>query len=237
MSESVSPAEPPKTKPVKTDGRKRRWHEHKIARREELVDGTIAAIRVRGRDVGMDEIAAEIGVSKTVLYRYFTDKSDLVNATMRRFVQSVLAPRVYAAVHSDMSEYELTQASVTAYVETVAADPEIYLYIMANGQGADTSVIADSERMIAEVLATVLGEKLREFEMDSGGAVPWAYGIVGAVRLGTHWWISNPSMTSEDLISYLTMMIWGSIQGIMEANGSPTRFKALDHTLRTSETD
>ena len=33
--------------PTKQDGRKRRWHEHKIARREELVDGTIKV----GRDV------------------------------------------------------------------------------------------------------------------------------------------------------------------------------------------
>ncbi|WP_454557272.1 hypothetical protein, partial [Salmonella enterica] len=43
-------------KPEKSDGRKRRWREHKIARREELVDGTIAAIRARGREIGMDEI-------------------------------------------------------------------------------------------------------------------------------------------------------------------------------------
>ncbi|HEY9305881.1 MAG TPA: TetR/AcrR family transcriptional regulator, partial [Mycobacterium sp.] len=52
---------------VKTDGRKRRWHQHKVERRNELIDGTIEAIRRRGRFVSMDEIASEIGVSKTVL--------------------------------------------------------------------------------------------------------------------------------------------------------------------------
>ena len=95
---------------MKQDGRKRRWHEHKIARREELVDGTINAIRTRGHEIGMDEIAAEIGVSKTVLYRYFTDKSDLTTATMLRYVETVLAPRIYAAVAEDLDEYELTRA-------------------------------------------------------------------------------------------------------------------------------
>ena len=77
---------------VKTDGRKRRWHQHKVERRNELIDGTIEAIRRRGRFVSMDEIASEIGVSKTVLYRYFVDKNDLTTAVMMRFAQITLIP-------------------------------------------------------------------------------------------------------------------------------------------------
>ena len=219
-------------KAAKPDGRKRRWREHKIARREELVDGTIAAIRLRGRDIGMDEIASEIGVSKTVLYRYFADKSDLTNATMVRYVETTLAPRIYEAIGGDLDDFELTRATITAYVETVASDPDVYLYIMANGSGPGRETVADSERMIAEVLSTVLGERLRQMEMDSGGAVPWAYGIVGGVQLATHWWISNRSMSVEDLINYLTMMTWGGVTGIAAVNGSPARFNAIPHPLR-----
>ncbi|MFD4368615.1 TetR/AcrR family transcriptional regulator [Rhodococcus sp. NPDC058521] len=222
-------------KQEKPDGRKRRWREHKIARRAELVDGTIAAIRLRGRDVGMDEIASEIGVSKTVLYRYFADKSDLTNATMVRYVETILAPRIYAAIGGHLDEFELTEATISAYVETVAADPELYLYVMANSSGAGQDVVADSERMIAELLSTVLGERLRNMDMDSGGSVPWSYGIVGSVQLATHWWISNRSMSSEDLISYLTMMIWGGIAGIASVKASPARFRSAPHPLITDE--
>lgn len=217
--------------PTKQDGRKRRWHEHKIARREELVDGTINAIRTRGHDIGMDEIAAEIGVSKTVLYRYFTDKNDLTSATMMRYVETILAPRIYAAVAEDLDEYELTRVAIATYVETVGTDPEVYLYVMANSSSASRDVVADSERMIAELVATVLGERLRVLEMDSGGSVPWAYGIVGSIQLATHWWISNKSMTAEDLIDYLTMMVWGGMTGIASASGSPMRFKSQPHPL------
>lgn len=217
--------------PAKQDGRKRRWHEHKIARRAELVDGTINAIRAQGHEIGMDEIAAEIGVSKTVLYRYFNDKNDLTTATMLRYVETVLAPRIYGAVLEDLDEYGLTREAITAYVETVAADPDVYLYVMTNSAGAGRDVVADSERMIAELVATVLGERLRLLEMDSGGSVPWAYGIVGAIQLATHWWISNKSMTTEDLIDYLTMMVWGGMTGIAEAAGSPVRFKSQPHPL------
>ncbi|HKI41226.1 MAG TPA: helix-turn-helix domain-containing protein, partial [Mycobacterium sp.] len=73
---------------VKMDGRKRRWHQHKVERRNELVDGTIIAIRRYGRFLSMDEIAAAIGVSKTVLYRYFVDKNDLTTAVLMRFAQT-----------------------------------------------------------------------------------------------------------------------------------------------------
>lgn len=225
-------AAPPQPAPAKQDGRKRRWHEHKIARREELVDGTIAAIRVRGHDIGMDEIAAEIGVSKTVLYRYFTDKNDLTTATMLRYVEQILTPKIYAAVAEDLDEYDLTRVAIAAYVETVAADPEVYLYVMSNSSSAGRDVVADSERMIAELVATVLGERLRSMEMDSGGSVPWAYGVVGGIQLATHWWISNRSMSAEDLIDYLTMMTWGGMTGIAAASGSPVTFKSQPHPLR-----
>ena len=82
---------------VKTDGRKRRWHQHKVDRRNELVDGTIEAIRRLGRHLSMDEIAAAIGVSKTVLYRYFVDKNDLTTAVMMRFTQTMLIPNMAAS--------------------------------------------------------------------------------------------------------------------------------------------
>ena len=179
----------------------------------------------------MDEIASEIGVSKTVLYRYFADKSDLTTATMMRYVETILSPRIYEAISGDLDDFELTQASITAYVETVASDPDIYLYVMANGAGANRDVVADSERMIAELLSTVLGNRLREMEMDSGGSLPWAFGIVGGIQLATHWWISNKSMSAESLIDYLTMMTWGGITGIAAVNGSPAKFKSVPHPL------
>src|SRR5580698_7198730 len=117
---------------AKTDGRKRRWHQHKVERRNELIDGTIEAIRRRGSNVSMDEIAAEIGVSKTVLYRYFVDKNDLTTAVMMRFAQTTLIPNMAAALSAKSDGFELTREIIRVYVETVAAEPEIYPFVFAN---------------------------------------------------------------------------------------------------------
>ncbi|EFD45793.1 transcriptional regulator, tetR-family [Mycobacterium tuberculosis T17] len=183
---------------VKTDGRKRRWHQHKVERRNELVDGTIEAIRRHGRFLSMDEIAAEIGVSKTVLYRYFVDKNDLTTAVMMRFTQTTLIPNMIAALSADMDGFELTREIIRVYVETVAAQPEPYRFVMANSSASKSKVIADSERIIARMLAVMLRRRMQEAGMDTGGVEPWAYLIVGGVQLGTHSWMSDPRMSSDD---------------------------------------
>ena len=214
---------------VKTDGRKRRWHQHKVERRNELVDGTIDAIRRQGRFLSMDEIAAEIGVSKTVLYRYFVDKNDLTTAVMMRFTQTTLIPNMAGALTSSLDGFDLTREVIRVYVETVANEPEPYRFVMANSSASKSKVIADSERIIARMIAVMMRRRMQQVGMDTGGVEPWSYLIVGGVQLATHSWMSDPRMSRDELIDYLTMLSWSSICGIVEAGGSLEKFRGQPH--------
>jgi AcrR family transcriptional regulator len=214
---------------VKTDGRKRRWHQHKVERRNELIDGTIEAIRRRGRFVSMDEIASEIGVSKTVLYRYFVDKNDLTTAVMMRFAQSTLIPNMSSALSSNLDGFELTREIIRVYVHTVANEPEPYRFVMANSSASKSKVIADSERIIARMLAVVLRRRMKAAGMDIGGVEPWAYHIVGGVQLATHSWLLDPRMSADELVDYLTMLSWSALCGIVEVAGSLDKFRGQPH--------
>lgn len=214
---------------AKTDGRKRRWHQHKVERRTELVDGALDAIRRRGRDVSMDEIAAEIGVSKTVLYRYFVDKNDLTTAVMMRFTQTTLIPNMASALSANLDGFDLTREVIRVYVETVAAEPEPYRFVMANSSASKNKVIADSEQIIARMLAVMLRQRMKRVGMDTRGVEPWAFMIVGGVQLATHSWMSNPRMGSAELIDYLTMLCWSALCGIVEVGGSLDQFNLQPH--------
>jgi AcrR family transcriptional regulator len=214
---------------VKTDGRKRRWHRHKVERRNELVDGTIVAIRRHSRHLSMDEIAAEIGVSKTVLYRYFVDKNDLTTAVMMRFAQTTLIPNMAAALSSNLDGFDLAREIIRVYVATVADEPEPYRFVMANSSASKSKVIADSERIIARMLAVMLRRRMAEAGMETGGVEPWSYLIVGGVQLATHSWMSDPRMTADELIDYLTMLSWSALCGIVEAAGSLEKFLGQPH--------
>lgn len=227
MAQQISPALD-KTG-VKTDGRKRRWHQHKVERRTELVDGALEAIRQRGRDVSMDEIAAEIGVSKTVLYRYFVDKNDLTTAVMMRFAQTTLIPNMAAALSSNLDGFDLTREIIRVYVETVASEPEPYRFVMANSSASKNKVVADSERIIARMLAVMLRRRMQMVGMDTHGVEPWSYLIVGGVQLATHSWMSNQRTTSDELIDYLTMLCWNALCGIVEVGGSLEKFNSQPH--------
>ncbi|MEU2255534.1 TetR/AcrR family transcriptional regulator [Nocardia xishanensis] len=217
------------------DGRKRRWRQHKIDRREELVDGTLAAVRARGSNAGMDEIAAEIGVSKTVLYRYFSDKNDLVHATMQRFIETTLMPRVYGAISLDADEFELVRSALAAYVGTVDEDPEVYRFIM--GSGSDASSLAEFEKLFAEVVSTVIIDKAGALGLDTTGSMLWSYVLVGGIQLATHWWTTDKSMSREEVIDYLTMMAWSAIEGMARAGGSRETFNKQPHVLPIREND
>ena len=221
---------------VKTDGRKRRWHQHKVDRRNELVDGTLEAIRQRGSNVSMDEIAAEIGVSKTVLYRYFVDKNDLTTAVMMRFAQTTLIPNMAAALSSNSDGYALVREIIRVYVDTVAAEPETYRFVMSNNSASRTKAIADSEQIIARMLAVMLRRRMQLNGMDTKGVEAWAFMIVGGVQLATHSWMSNPRMTTDELIDYLTMLSWSALCGIVEVGGSLDKFNSLPHPSPTLPT-
>src|SRR5437870_1050650 len=56
------------------------------ARTAALVDAAVAAIRRHGPGVSMDQIAAEAGVAKPILYRHFGDRGGLVLAVAVRFM-------------------------------------------------------------------------------------------------------------------------------------------------------
>jgi AcrR family transcriptional regulator len=213
--------------PVKVDGRKRRWHKHKVERRNELVDGTLEAIRRRGRHVSMDEIAADIGVSKTVLYRYFVDKNDLTTAVMMRFAQTTLIPNMTKALSSNLDGFDLTREIIRVYVQTVAAEPEPYRFVMANSSASKN--VADSERIIARMLAVMLRSRMQAVGMVTQGADAWAFMIVGGVQLATHSWMSDPRMSADELIDYLTMLSWNALCGIVEVGGSLDKFREESH--------
>src|ERR1700676_3545247 len=85
---ALPPTETPGS--VGSGSRRDRWRGHREARREELVDAAVAAIRAHGAGVGMDEIAAQAGVSKPILYRHFIDRADLWLAVSRRVTAELL---------------------------------------------------------------------------------------------------------------------------------------------------
>jgi AcrR family transcriptional regulator len=206
------------------DGRKQRWAAHREARRTELVEAAVAAIERLGPGLGMDDIAAEAGVTKPVVYRYFTDKNDLYVAVGRR-VATDLMNDVVAAIEAGGPPYELLRAAIDAYLSSIERQPNVYRFVVSRpflDRAPATDLVHDYQSLIAAAVARAMGEGLRAAGLDSGGAEAWGHGIVGFVQAAGDWWLDRQSMSRTDLTTYLVALLWGGLLELHRQAGLDT---------------
>jgi AcrR family transcriptional regulator len=205
---------------AQADARRDRWRSHRAARREEFVEAALRALAAHGPELGMEHVAAEAGVTKPVLYRHFTDKADLIIALGHRGTE-LLFERLIPAMNIEEAPIPRIRKSLDAFFSVIEEFPNLYRLLVRRslGEAPDADVVAEDKEVIAAALATLLGDYLRAFQLDSGAAEPWAYGIVGMVQNVGEWWLERKTMARDAVVEYLTQVIWAAIDGILRANG------------------
>ena len=203
-----------------TEARRDRWRSHRAARREEFVEAALRALAAHGPDLGMEHVAAEAGVTKPVLYRHFTDKADLIVALGHRGTE-ILFERLIPAMNIEEAPIPRIRKSLDAFFSVIEEFPNLYRLLVRRSLGEPTGsdVVAEDKEVIAAALATLLGDYMRAFQLDSGAAEPWAYGIVGMVQNVGEWWLERQTMARDAVVEYLTQVIWAAIDGILRQNG------------------
>jgi AcrR family transcriptional regulator len=211
---SGEPAEAP-LPPV--DGRRSRWTEHRRARREDLVGAAVEAVRRTGPDFAVDDVARSAGVSKTVIYRYFTDKDELVDAVLERISTGVLLPRLLGEIALDHADDRSgLRAVISAFVSLIEDEPELYRFAYAHtGRSGRADLVAATEHQIAEALGARMAERLAEAGRPTDGATTWAYGVVGMVQLASHWWSVTRTVPAAQLVEQLTALADGGLSTLL----------------------
>jgi AcrR family transcriptional regulator len=197
------------------DGRRSRWSAHRQQRREEFVQAALRVLARIGPELTIEAVATEAGVSKPVLYRYFNDKAALVEALDEAGSAALLA-RMLPAMQSDSAPLERIRDTVGAYFALIDEQPNLY-WLLARWPSPE-SVQRDKD-LIATALTAILGDYLREFGLDSGGAEPWAYGLTGLVQSTGEWWLSRRSMSRVHVVGYVTELIWAALSGVLRDAG------------------
>jgi AcrR family transcriptional regulator len=199
------------------DGRRSRWTEHRRARRADLVTAAVEAVRQSGPDFAVDDVARSAGVSKTVIYRYFSDKDELIDAVLVEISTAVLLPRLLGELVSEQPDDRARlHAVIGAFVSLIEDEPALYRFAYAHtGRAGRADLVAATEREIAEALGRMLRDRLAEAGRQVDGAMTWAYGVVGMVQLAAHWWSTNHSVTSVALVEQLTDLADGGLTALL----------------------
>ncbi len=198
------------------DGRNSRWDDHREARRAELVEAAVAAIDEHGPSAAIAEIAASAGVSKPVLYRYFTDKDDLYRAVGAWGANAVIEGLLPVLV-SDRPIRERVELGCDAYLELIALHPHVFFLLVEHPTNEDP--LADGKEMVAATISRALGDALRDLGVDAAGAEPWAHGLVGLGLSTGEWWLRRHTMSRAAVSSYLSSFIWHAFEGVARENG------------------
>jgi AcrR family transcriptional regulator len=224
------------------DARRDRWRSHRAARRAEFVEAAMRALAEHGPDVGMDHIAAEAGVTKPVLYRHFADKADLFVALGHRGTE-ILFDRLIPALNNEEAPVPRIRKSLHAFFSTVEEYPHLYRLLVRRSlanRPVEQDIVAEDKELIAQALSALLGDYLRNMNLDSGAAEPWAHGIVGMVQNVSEWWLERRTMSRDAVVEYLTQIIWSAIDGFTRANGialDPNKPLELNKVVKLPETN
>lgn len=191
----------------------RRANDTRSARREELLDAAVVAIRREGAGVSMEEIAHEAGITKPILYVNFGDKAGLADALAKRFSRDLIA-RFGEVWATTTDTRERVERCIDTWVGFIESDPHIYRFLSEGSFGAGRRL--EDRRLVSDVgvlVARALGEWLRDQGADSGPAEPWAYGVLGMVHVTTEWWLDRRTLSRKDLVEYMTALMWNGLAG------------------------
>jgi AcrR family transcriptional regulator len=199
------------------DGRRARWTEHRRARREDLVVAAVEAVRAAGPDFAVDDVARSAGVSKTVIYRYFADKDELVDAVLERISTVILLPRLLGEIAVEHADDRASlRAVIAAFVSLIEDEPELYRFAYAHaGRSGRADLVAATEHEIAEALAAVMSARLADAGRPTGAARTWAYGVVGMVQLAAHWWSTAHTVPASELVEQLAALADGGLSTLL----------------------
>jgi AcrR family transcriptional regulator len=186
------------------------------ARREELIDAADRIVQRDGPAASMRAMAAEAGITKPVLYRYFGDKNGLLTAIADRHTRDLLE-RLRAALRSGNDRRSRTMATIDTYLRAIEEQPQIYRFLLY-GQAAAEAGLPDRmqsfTRRIATELATGIAYELRLDEAQRALATTWAHGIVGMVQAAGDHWLTSRDIDRATVVEALTGLLWGEFAGL-----------------------
>lgn len=156
----------------------------------------------------MDEMATAMGTSKSIVYRYFTDKAGLQGA-VGAAVLAELAEAFSHAVEGVGPPRDRLRAMVEVYILMAARSENVYRFVTRIE--SDTASISTFITQVQRYVARLLRQVLAENDGDLRLAVPWAAGVVGFVRgTGEQWLAAEPGqrLDPQTLIDLITDWIW-----------------------------
>jgi AcrR family transcriptional regulator len=180
-------------------------------RREQLLDVGRRLFAERGLDgTSIEEIAAQAGVSKPVVYEHFGAKEGLYAVVVDREVERFTRLATNLLQGDDTIEkFEAAAVSLLRYIEENADGFRILVRDShpASGSGTFASLLSDTASQVEYILADVL--KARGY--DPKLAPVYSQMLVGMVAFAGQWWLDVRKPRLEEMAAHLVNLAWNGL--------------------------
>lgn len=182
------------------------------ARRAELADAAIRAIRSIGADASMADIAAEAGISKPVLYHHFGDKAGLAAAIADRFLVDLGHSLDGIFTNADDPRAAVAEAFVV-FVVFAEREPALHRFLVEGSQGTgrgagELPVLPALAAQVAAFLVTGFGVEGSAAQLELRSIA-----LMGTVFEGVGWWLDHRTLTRDELIATLADLVGNGVAG------------------------
>jgi AcrR family transcriptional regulator len=180
----------------------------RMARRLELLEAAIEVIRREGPTASMDEIAAQAGITKPIVYRYFGDRAGIYQAVAERYCAD-LTSRFQTAVSTSGDLHANVVTAIDAYLAFVQDDPQVHQFLL-HPQHATRPGFTFGYH-VGEAIADLLRQRLQAASRDTTPAGPWGHAIAGMVQAASTWWLVDPEVPRATLVGHLSTLLWDGL--------------------------
>ncbi|HEV2373727.1 MAG TPA: TetR/AcrR family transcriptional regulator [Streptosporangiaceae bacterium] len=180
-------------------------------RREQLLDIGRRLFAERGFEgTSIEEVAAQAGVSKPVVYEHFGGKEGLYAVVVDREVEHLLSTAtsiLSGARHTE--DFEAAAVALLRYIEDNSDGFRILVRDShpASGSGTFGSLISD----IASQVEYILGDFFRERGIDTKLTPLYAQMLVGMVAVTGQWWLDARKPEIEVVAAHLINLAWNGL--------------------------
>ncbi|MBP2184506.1 TetR/AcrR family transcriptional regulator [Amycolatopsis magusensis] len=208
--------------PDGVDGRSTRWDAHKAQRRLAVLDAAVGAIEREGPGVGVKQIAEEVGVPRSVVYRHFKDRADLDEQIRTRIVESLMT-ELAPTLRPDGTATQAIRRAVTTYLGWIERHPRLHAFLGTGARpaGGGSGVVVGTKAAIAHQAAELFAAALTPAGKDPGLAASIAFGIVGFVDAAVNRWLADKraTLSTTEFTEFLTRSTWAILDSNLRASG------------------
>lgn len=164
----------------------------------------------------LEDIAASAGVTRPLIYNYFTDKDELYLECLHA-ARGELEAAIVAAAGAHEHPRDMLRAGMIAYFTFVAERGKRWDMLFGGGIAVAGTVAERAEQMRFETVEKIAA-LIRATAPDhpARAAAAYAHAMSGAGEQLAKWWRRNPHIPLDDIVQYHFDMVWTGLQRVAE---------------------